>query len=537
MSALPADDTAWPPEGHGGRYDRMRRLSAWYAGTPGGLASSYGTGAQVISGGPATSVNPSGIKRVTNWLGGRGFWGTAPSDGQADTRRHLPLFNDICTLSSEWLFSEPITIRVDGPTDAEGQPMPETVAAQAELDAMLEACNFQATLLAAAETGSALGASGLRIAYDKAKMGRPVIIRQDADTMVPLYSWGQLTGVMFWQVVLSDSSGTVWRHLEVHDNGTIWHALYKGDGNSIGKRKPLNALAATAPLMELVNEEGAIVLLPEGGRTATSVPNMLPDPEDRVNYAGRSDFTPPVLDVLDALDKTYSEFLETLDDAKSRIFVASSMVRAGKPGEGASVDLTKRVYTTLNVPPSEKPGAGLPIEKVQFEMRVEEYLKAMAALSVLAIKAAGYNPDTETNDGGADMTATEYNGKRARSMSTRGKKIGYWRTELSAILTTYLAVAVKEFAPIRNGMRVQAFPVRVEFPEAVQPTQIELANVAKALKESGAASLRTIVGILHPEWTPTQVTQEVEEILGQASVIDPVSFGTAGAGVGPGDGV
>lgn len=161
-------------------------------------------------------------------------------------------------------------------------------------------------------------------------------------------------------------------------------------------------------------------------------------------------------------------------------------------------------------------------------MRVAEYLQALDSLVTKATEYAGYTADTERDERGAPMTATEYQGRNQRSMRTRGKKMGYWHAELEDILTTLLRVDVAEFGPVEfvdgTPVVVKAYPVRVEFPHAVQPTLVELAETARALRDAEAASKFTLVKTVHPDWDDTDVQAEVDRMLTESSVIDPVTF-------------
>lgn len=551
MSPLPLDNSAWPPAGNAERYQRMRLHGAWYGGDRDQLAAAHGSTTAQITGGPATTLNPTpGLAKRVMAAVRNEFWAQSSIE-EIDTKRHLPTPQDIATTSSELLFSDPPKITVLGPTELadgpagpdglltyrKGDPTDETKRAQRRLDAVLEGCSFQSLCLAAAEIASALGSTGLRIAFDKTTIpDRPLVTRIDADAMIPVYRWGQLVGVIFWQVVSLDQNDTVWRHLELHERGSVFHGLYRGTSASIGQRQPLDAHQATAPLAPMVDEFGGI-LISEGATTAISIPNALPDPLDRPGNAGRSDYTPAVLDLFDAIDRVYSQMMDTIDDAKSRLIVADSMLERKGTGNGVGFDASQRIFTAVKVPPSEKEGGGLPIEKIQFDMHVAEYLAAIDALVSKAIKGAGYNADTTADQTGQPMTATEYAGRNHRSMSTRDKKILYWRPLLQDLLTSLLRIDVEQFAPTIDGLAVTAWPVRVTFPEAVQPTLSDLAATVKALKEAEASSKFERVRILHPDWTDAQVQAETDRILSESSVIDPATFGLGGAGQGAGSGI
>jgi len=560
-AALPADKSPWPLVGNSARYAWMAKADAWYSGDPGRLSAVYGDSTVRSSvGGPGTTLNPQGaVQRLIGAVRSR-TW-SAKSANEADTRRHLPIAEDIARHSARVLFSERLQIRVmgptheaDGPEGADGEPQwlkgdptPETLAAQKRLDANLAALEFDSMLLASGEVSSVLGSSAFRIVYDKtARMTRPIIMRQDADSVIPLYSWGQLAGVIFWDVVLKDDNGVVWRHLELHEVGTgrALHGLYKGTGDNLGERQPLDilgprtpALVALAPALDA--EGGLTITNTPDATTATSIPNILPDPQDRKNLAGRSDFTPAVMDLMDAADAVFTQMMDTIDDAKSRIILSKSMLESGGPGGGVSFDLDQRIFVKVKTPPGDGNQAGLPIEKVQFEMHVEEYLRAVDSITRKAVEAAGYNSRSDAGEGGRDVTATEINSDDALSMGTRDAKIRYQQPKLAALLTTYLATDVEAFAPRDPDTNelIQAYPVEVTFPDIIQPTRLELANVAKALKEAGAASVYELVKTVNPEWNDAQINIEVERITTAATTIDPVTFGGAGEGVGAGDGI
>lgn len=537
---LPAENSTWPPAPVAAQYARMKRLEAWYSGDPAKLSAVYaGTGGATI-GGPATTVNPQpGIaRRIASAVRGE-FWGSV-SGGEVDTKRHLPVAQDVATISSELLFAEQPIVHVQGPTETvteQGReitrPSAATQAAQAELERVLEANDWQSTLLAAAEIASALGAAGLRLAID-AGVQHPILARVDADAMIPTYSWGRLVSVAFWRVVALDKGGTVLRHIEDHQNdGMVVHALYKGTATDVGKRVPLESHPATAQLADVVGEFGEVRLAPEG-QTAASIPNMLPDPLDRSSSFGRSDYTPAALDLADAIDKLYSQMMEEADDARSRLFIASSLLNDGGPGRGLDFDPNQRLFHKTKTPPTEN-GSAMPIEQVQFEMRLEQYLTGIEALSAKFVRACGYNAQTMGDESGdGEMTATEYTGRNRRSMSTRDKKGRYWTAHLSRLLTTMLAMHVERFKPRDStGALIQAFPVLVTLPEAVQQTELELAAVAKAKLEAGAASIETRVRQVNPSWSELQIMAEVDKL----QPVDPVTLGAAGRGVGPGDGI
>ena len=527
MSGLPETNIAWPPAGHARRYDRMRECAAWYEGDVSKLSGVY-------AGTPgAAVVTANGFRGITQRLGA-GFWHEPSPQG---ARHHLPIANDIATRSADLLFADPPTFTIDAPepeAGPNGEPaeVPADVqAAQARLDAILDASNAEALFLQAAEVAAALGSVVLRIAYDESGPSgkKPILTVVHADAAVPVYRWGQLVATTIWRTLPGTSDQDVYRHLEHHERGYVEHALYRGSPDRIGRRIPLADHPDTRELAEQVDAESRILLDPAGGLTAVSIPNMLPDPADRNAQAGRSDYTAPVIDLMDAADGIYTRMLEHIDDARSRIIIAEALLTRRGAGRGVEFDMGQRVFTKVKYPAAENPTGGLPIEKVQFDMHVAEHLQALDALQQRAIQAAGYSTRTDQGSDGDAMTATEVGATERKSLATRDRKVRYWRAALARLATTLLSVDrflfPAEAAPV-------AFPVRVAFPEAVQPSPLDLANLATALRASGGASTTTIVEALHPDWSQGEIDDEVGRIENVAAVMDPATFRDPSPGLG-----
>jgi hypothetical protein len=538
---LPENKTPWPPTKHAQRYIDAKLNLTWLGGDPAALSNEYGgryAGVQQVA--PA-STGGNVFTRTVNAIKAE-FWGTQAS-GELDTKRHSPVAEDIARTKAELMYAEEPRFTVDGPLyDADGpngadgkpsylrgDPKPETVAAQTRLDVLVDKANLIATLLAGAELGAALGCYGLRVAVDQKRIpGRPTIAAVDALHLIPEYSWDTLTAVTYWGVVKATET-ELWRHLERHEGGRVYHGLYQGTADNLGIAVPLTESTATEGLR--VAEDGSIALSNDGHLTGVSIPNALPDPLDLENHAGRSDFTPAVRDLFSAADEFYTRMMESVDDARSRLIIADYLLNSAGQGKGLEFDRDSRMMRRVNMPPSEDASTSLPIEQIQFDMKVAEYLLGFEAMRENAIKAAGYNPQTMGDSGEVAMTATEYAGKNKRSMSTRGKAIRYARPLLAQLLTALVSVDVQEFKPkAADGSLIIAYPVKVEFPAAIQPTMTELVTNAKALKESGG-SAEEVVRATYPSKSDAEVRVLAEKRLEELTPVDPLSFGTAGAGL------
>jgi hypothetical protein len=122
------------------------------------------------------------------------------------------------------------------------------------------------------------------------------------------------------------------------------------------------------------------------------------------------------------------------------------------------------------------------------------------------------------DDGGSAQTATEVRAKRERSLTTRGKKIRYWTNPLENLL---------DYVALLAGLGEANS--KVEFPDAVQPTQLELAQVAQTMLSAQAASTRERVKVVHPTWDDDQVDAEAEAIDSANAVPDPLEVGRQAA--------
>ncbi|QOP64768.1 portal protein [Microbacterium phage DelaGarza] len=520
---FPADNTPWPLDGK--RYDRIAERSVWYAGDPTDLEAFYrgdaGGTAKIarwegggISGGLFKKDRQPVVEAATSK-----FWGTIVP---GEEKVHLPVPEKISHMSAEALFSDPPRFVVEGPTvkdptTGKVTPAANTAATQARLDALVEQTGLLATLLSAAETASALGSVALRIGWDKDVAPHPTISRADADTYDPFYSWGVQTGTLFWRVLEQNPSQT-WRHLELHEGGAIYHALYVGTEVNLGRAVPLTERRETARYAEAVNEFGA-VFARNGVTTAVSIPNMLPDPLDRRSNVGRSDYTPATLGLFSAIDRAVTSLMRDVEDGESKLLVADYMLKNLGFGKGAAMP-ADRTFVALKRNPGDQ-GQEAPIDQVQFDIRVEEHLAIIADLTKRAIEAAGFTPDEDQGGDAPEMTATEYVGRNKRTLATRDKKVLYWRDALGRLLTSLLIIDREEF-----GTPIEPMPVKVVFPDAVQESPKTLAETAGAQKNADASSRYTRVKTMHPDWDEADIEAELKRIEDETpAALDPTTLG------------
>lgn len=498
---LPTGDTAWPPPYLSPALDAMHTWDAWWSGDPDRLEQLYGGSTGGAPDPKRLQFSGGVVGRIARW-----WWGTPTAAGERRTKMHVPIAGDLCGGSADLLFSEPPTFKVDDDTT------------QDRLDELVDD-GMLATLQTAAEVGAALGGIYLRPVYDKELSDRPWIVAEHADRAIPEWTWGRLSAVTFWKVVRKDD-GQVWRWLQRHEPGAIFHGLYQGTVDKLGRPVPLEDDDATAGFAPLVDEDGGIptgydkldvVYIPnQSSRRWRSV--------DRLQHLGRSDLD-GVEPLMDALDETYSSWMRDIRLGKGRIVVPESYLQSQGPGRGASWNPDQEAFAGVNMLAR---GDGMSLTVAQFAIRVQEHRETAEDLVNQILRSAGYSGQTFGLGGDAAVTATEITARERRSMTTRGRKILRWRPALSQLVEALLAVDAAVF-----GGAVKPQRPTVEFEDSVQEDPLTLANTVDVLRRAQAASTDTLVRWAHPEWDDTMVQAEVARIQQEQgmAVEDPMQAG------------
>lgn len=537
---LPAGgNTPWPPPECEQVYRQLAVWSAWYSGDAEQLHGIYsgdtpGTGADTTGFFASESGGWKGAASRVMGAVRRWFWGSRTAATQQRTRLHVPLAGDIAAASADLLFSDPPTITVEpAQVDETADNRPDDPT-QARLDELVDD-GMIATLLEGAEVASALGGVYLRVVWDKSVRDRPWITAVHPDAAVPTWRWGRLDSVIFWKEI-ERKGRTVVRHLECHERGKISHGVYMGDADTLGQPVPLTDHPATAGLASEQLENGNEVPTGHDRLTAVYVPNVKPNRIWRNTPAaahyGRSDYQ-GVEPLMDALDLVYSSWIRDVDLGKSRIILPREYLENLGRGQGATVDLDRELYEPLNSMSRED--GKTEITQVQFKIRVEEHSTTVDALKTEIVGLAGYSAQTFGLADKVAVTATEVNARKHRSVTTRGRKIRYWRPELADILEALLHIDARVFGT--PGIVVQK-PM-IEFPPAVSPDPEAVARELRELHTAEAISTEEKVRKRHPDWGDPEVDKEVEQIKAErGGGEDPeASLGRLAGNQPPGTGV
>lgn len=502
---LPTNPNApWPPEDQKQIQDDYRRFDAWYSGSPARLAETLGHGAY---------ERIHGAQREPG-LGERfRFWSQQNYQPERRIRFHLPLASDISTTSADLLFSDPPTLRVKDPQQTVTQDYLDTLS--------YDGHGLWSKVLESAEVSAALGGVYLRPVWDQEMSPRPILTVVHPDVAIPSFRWGRLTEVTFWRKIGEDGAA-VYRHLELHAPGRIRHALYEGTVSTIGTRVPLTEVGD--PNLDAIagslGPEGDTIEGIPGRITAVYVPNMMPNRRHRGMSIGRSDYD-GIESLFDGIDETWTSLMRDIRLARARVIVASEYLRDNGPGRGATFDVDREVYEALQMHPDGTD----PITQVQFDIRVQEHMQTIEALMTSAVQTAGYNGRTfgihDSTPG--DATAAEVHAAERRSFVTRGKKAQYWQNALSEVASLMVAIGSEKLGERGLDLNVD---IAVDIPDGVQETPEKTATTIELLNRAQAASVRTKVALLHPDWDEDRVAEEARQILQEDGiVVDPMQEG------------
>jgi hypothetical protein len=543
---LPIDYAAgqpWPPQD----YENTKSLrlyneyGAWYSGDVEALWSFYSN--QPASMVPYPVYRPSQFQPGLIGFLARFFWGRPLTPGQSTTHSHAPVAADLSGLSRSLLWAEPPQFTVPDQdrrhTASDGAVINENPA-QKRLNDILRDGGWYATLSEAAEIASAYGGAYVRTQANVGFTDQPTGTVITPDHAVPMWGPGDdLWAVTFWRhvnpsIYSSSTSGPVLRHLERHEMTTgpspicvVYHALYSGSSDKLGKPTALqDGDAECQRLAGMVGPNGEIVI----GTSRLDVsylPNLRPHRIIKGTPLGRSDYQGLTIK-FDEFDETWSALMRDVRNGKGRLVVPKEYLRSLGPGKGATFDPEQEIFTGVSVDGPDKP---LQIQSTQFAIRVQEHVGVLDALWKTITRGAGLAADAfgeESGDGPA-MTATQANAKKGRTAGTRGDKILYASPGLRRT-----AFVILELDALYYGSGITASPVMLEWPDAVAPDPLKIAQTLQLLEAAKAISTRSKVEMLHPDWSDEDIDEEVELINEEnappPALEDPGTFGQPAPG-------
>lgn len=524
MDSLPSDpDQPWPPVRHNPVAYSYRLWDAWWTGDPDKLMRAYyslsgnsPTGRQFFTTTGEAGLTPARPGQFRGGLIGqlrRWYWGTPTPPGEKRTNYHVPIAADLSAASAALLFAQPPALTFDDNSDGNAS------AVQDYLNGLVDD-GMHATLLEAADLCSALGGVYLRVVWDSDVAAEAWLDQVPVDAAIPEFRYNRLTAVTFWHVI-ADEGKTVVRHLEKHipHQNVILHQVYEGDQKKIGRPVDLTAFEETRPIARLLTSGNAIEFpdQPRDASTVVYVPNMRPNriwrdvgpwtaPLGRSDYQGLEPF-------MDGLDEAFSSWMRDIRLGKARLIVPHSYLDNIGRGKGAVFEPEREVFEPVNMLVTGESTAGTGIMPQQFNIRWQEHKGTVDALIEYVVSQAGYSGQSLGLEGDVAQTATEVDARERKSLTTRGRKINYWRPAYADILYGLMAVNATEFgssiAPVRPD---------IEFPDVVLPNMLELAQTVAALRAAEAASVETAVATTHPDWDITEIKAEVARIYAEMNL-------------------
>ena len=528
---LPTDpQTPWPPILWRPAYLRYGEHSAWYSGDPQSLTRFYaGYAGQDKTGffDPTTTAQPY----ISVWRRFM-FWARQIPGATTRVRLHVPLAADIASVSSDLLFSDPPKMLIQEAHEPTATGTSKD--AQDRLNELLDEDGIMGALLEGAEVGSALGGVYLKVGWDKEfASDRPLLSVIHADAVIPEFLYGRLVAATVWRVVM-DTGKKVYRQLERYEmqggNAHIITGLYEGDQQRLGKQVPLSMMPETTSIVGSMTDPSE---LPNGLTADVNtmlpripivyVPNMRPNRSDRTSALGRSDYA-GVEGMLDALDEVWTSWMRDIRLGRARLIVPEEYLQTQRRGQGSTFDLEREVWEGLKMNPQDGE-----IKPQQFQIRTQEHSQTAEDLVRQIVATAGYSGATFGLKGpeNIEQTATEVHSLEARTLSTRDRKIRYWKSAMADIFEILLMVDKQEF----DGPGV--FRPQMEFPKSIQASLIDTANAVNFLNQAQALSLKTKIQMVHPDWSPEMVAEEMAAI--QSETAPPPTITTGDGGVPEGN--
>lgn len=531
----------FPPAPWDTAFARYRELEAWWTGDTNTLHDIYASQAatHVVNGRPHRG---GVIGTLSKW-----WWGQPTPAGEQRMRMHLPLAADLCTLSADLLFGEAPQIAfhkpddVETPKDAEGKPMKWRHPAQGRLDSIIGTDDAHAELLQLGEEAAALGGAFLAVAWDPAVHDHVFPKAFAADCAIPTFRHGRLASVRLWSEYRDGNE--VYRLVEDHQPGSITYALHRGSEKTLGPVVPMSARPETMHLEELRNESDLAVALANPAALPMEVtvgtgterlavvylPNARPVRDWRklgpLAHVGRSDLD-GIQDLLDKVDQVWSSLMRDVDNGQGRLIVSEDALEVTKPGEGFQFDMYRQVLTAIGASLGKASDGGMPIEQVQFDIRVAEHIATFEALLRRIASTVGYSEahlGLDSVRGG--QTATEITADLSDSERTRDKKAIFARAALSRWTLAALEIDHAVFGGDSLG-DLSTAPT-ITFSPLSQADPEKLARIGALLE--GFSTLRTQVRTAHPDWDDDEIDAEVEGIEERrdkvaANTPDPTTF-------------
>ncbi|MEN8907928.1 MAG: phage portal protein [Clostridiales bacterium] len=478
--------SSFPPKNWNFWYDKYAEYAAWYSGDIEELLKYY-------------------ANKLDNELDAESrFWIRIEKEDRANVC-HLPVAGDIAGTSADLLFSESPRLKYEKENDS-GKVITE----------FIEENNLNSVLLESAELTAALSGCFLKLDIQPELSELAIVSIITPTQAFPSFFRGRLWEILFYREVKeNDSRSCVYRLFENRKRAgndlIIEYKLMKGSDDKIGIEVDVNSIEETATLnlnslkMSNINGLGCIY-----------IPNKKPNKLAPGSYLGNNDWS-QCIPLMDSLDFSYTSWVRDIELGMGQVFIDEELTTREVDtslGGTETVKLNRfskfqRCFLNINLSNAKMGGDNVkPIEPVQFEMRVEEHLKTCEYWFNQIVVQSGYSPATfGINADGRAESGTALRIRERKSFLTREKKSRYWQVAIKELINQaqrmHIATTAKNYTPET---------VSVELEDSIVTDSREQSETIRNLEQARAISTLMKVTTQHPDWTETEIKEEVDRI-------------------------
>lgn len=388
----------------------------------------------------------------------------------------------------------------------------------ARLDEILDEGGLISQTLQGSEISSYMGGVFYRAVANPSLSSTPYVTSVEPLRVDPVWVDGFCVAATMWTEV-AVSGITIFRWLENRDNRarTISNALYQGTASDLGKRIPLDSLAATAGLEAETNYPDGVdsMIWYSGGaypnRRYTSSPH------------GRSDFQ-GVESTCVSVDSTMGLLARDERLAAARLVVPEGALTRSD-GQPAYFNQSEEVFSELNwdtSDPSSRP------ELFQAQIRTTDFIAAMEAKVSRIISTAGFSPQSFGMGDYGTASGTALKVRENKTIASINAKRRLLTPVLASMLRNLLALDVAVF----GTPNVNPQNVRIEWSEVVETDPLVLAQTIETLHRASAISTETAITMAQTPYTDfAEEVQRVKEE--QGSTVTGLALDTQNTPVPP----
>lgn len=316
-------------------------------------------------------------------------------------------------------------------------------------------------------------------------------------------------------------------------DAVIRYELFEMKTNGEDKQVPLETIPEGYDLKftndgtPVLNDNDEFVYTGLKGMLAFYKPNKTPSHEFTDTYFGASDYE-GALDSFDALDEAYSALIQELRDNKSIRYIPENMIPkiAVELADGRVVmePMLPNEFITnyVQIAGDEDQNTKNEIKITQIDDKSESLLIKWRTALTTAINLAGISPLALGITGleAVNSSAESQQERNKATLETRAKKLKLWIPFMKDIFMQMLTLTswmqkntnANQDAFAKLDLNFDNLDINISFGDYIIAKQEEKITSWGNAKQMGVASIETVVGMIHPEWTEAQKLAEVQRI-------------------------